>query len=173
MRPVGFAAVLVCALFVAGCDRGAAAGPAAPPPAAFPELTRVVNDFAGIVDEATARAMDATSRELQRETGAVVVVATLRTCAPAADILACSMAVFENHGKGIGQRGKDNGVLLLLALDDRKVRITTGYGMERVIPDARALEIVNEMMPSLRAGRYGEGLRRGVDRIAAEIRHSR
>ena len=83
------------------------------------------------------------------------------------------MAVFENHGKGIGQRGKDNGVLLLLVLDDRQVRITTGYGMERVIPDARALEIVNEMTASFRAARYGEGLRHGLNRIATEIRRVR
>ena len=172
-RIVGVAAVLLSALVVAACDSRTAAGNRALGSDAFPELTRPVNDFAGVIDDTAARAMEAQIQGLQRDTGAVVIVATLRTCAPVTDIRACSMAVFENHGKGIGQRGKDNGVLLLLVLNDRQVRITTGYGLERVIPDARALEIVDEMTPSFRAARYGEGLRHGLDRIATEIRRVR
>ena len=79
--------------------------------------------------------------------------------------------MFENHGKGIGAKGKDNGVLMLLALDDRQVRIETGYGLEGFITDGFAGETSRAMTPFFRDGEYGarpavEGATRVAQRIA-------
>ena len=135
----------------------------------FPGLDGAVNDFADVLDEGNRLAMEGAIESLHRSTGHVVVVVTLRTCAPVTDMRLCSMQVFENHGKGIGEAGKDNGVLLLLSLEQRAVRITTGYGMEAVIPDALAEQIVQEMVPALSRQAYGEGLRHGVERLVQTI----
>jgi len=70
---------------------------------ALPELTAPVNDFAGLIDPDSILALDATISSLKRETGDVIVVATLAHCGSAESIKACSMRLFENHGKGIGQ----------------------------------------------------------------------
>ncbi len=75
----------------------------------IPELTQPVNDFAGIIDRESAASLDRTIRALQAASGDVVVVATVRTVAPYADIREYALELFENHGRGIGERGKDNG----------------------------------------------------------------
>ena len=65
---------------------------------------------------------------------------------------------------GIGQKGKDNGVLLITAVDDRKMRIEVGYGMEGVLPDAKTGRIQDEyIVPRFKEGNYGQGLLDGAD----------
>ena len=74
----------------------------------------------------------------------MLVVATVKTYQPWADIQSYAVKMFENGGRGIGHRteGKsDNGVLMLLAVDDRRVRIEVGYGLEQYITDGFAGEI--------------------------------
>jgi uncharacterized protein len=139
----------------------------------FPPLTRVVNDFAGVVDAQSAQEIDTLARALQRDTGDVVIVATVQTCEAFSDMRECSMRIFDNHGRGIGQRGKDNGVLVALAVDDRAVRITTGLGMEAVLTDSRAKAISQTMASAFARGSFGTGLRTGVDMIVTEIREAR
>ena len=84
---------------------------------ALPELTQPVNDFAGVIDPASAQALDALTRSLQQASGDTVVVATVRTFKPFGDIREFAVKLFENHGKGIGTKEKDNGVLVVLALE--------------------------------------------------------
>ena len=139
----------------------------------LPELTRPVNDFAHVIDRASADALDAAIRSLERDTGDVVIVATLEGCGDAPSIQACSMTLFENHGRGIGQAGKDNGVLLLAVPSLRQARITTGVGIERINTDDDAASIVATMVESFRVGRWGEGFRKGLDRISARLRQAR
>jgi uncharacterized protein len=68
----------------------------------------------------------------------------------------------------IGTKGKDNGVLLLIALDDRKVRIEVGYGLEGALPDALASSIIrNEIAPFFRQGKYYQGILAGLSAINA------
>ena len=70
----------------------------------------------------------------------------------------------------VGRKGQDTGVLFLLATQDRKLRILTGYGVEGILPDGLVGEIQDrEMVPAFRAGRLGEGLERGVSAIAQRI----
>jgi len=139
----------------------------------FPELTSPVNDFAHVIDANHGSAIDVAIRRLFMRTRDVVVVTTLRTCAPISDVRECSMKVFDNHGKGIGAAGRDNGVLILLAVADRQLRITTGSGMESIVTDRIAAEIVQEMTPSFRRREYGAGLQLGVDRVIATIVQAR
>ena len=81
--------------------------------------------------------------------------------------------MFENHGSGIGDKGKDNGVLILLALDDRQVWIETGYGLEGFITDGFAGETSRAMAPFFRDGEYGRGLVAGATRVAQRIAEGR
>lgn len=65
---------------------------------------------------------------------------------------------------GVGQKGKDNGLVVLMFPDERKVTIQTGYGLEEFIPDALAKRIIeNEMIPSFRQNNYAEGLDKGTN----------
>ncbi|WP_134087655.1 YgcG family protein [Olivibacter sp. XZL3] len=67
---------------------------------------------------------------------------------------------------GIGTKGKDNGILLLVAKEDRKVTIQTGYGVEGAVPDAIAFQIIrNIITPSFRAGDYFTGINRATDAL--------
>ena len=73
----------------------------------------------------------------------------------------------------IGQKGKDNGVLLLVAIDDRKMRIEVGYGLEGDLTDALSNRIIrNELAPNFRQGDYDQGIVDGVDAIIAAIEGS-
>lgn len=139
-----------------------------------PLLTAPVNDFAGVIDAESARELDALSRRLQDATGDVLVVATVKTFRPWPDLAAYAVRMFENGGKGIGARGRDNGVLIVLALDDREVRIEVGYGLEAFVTDGFAGETARDtMVPFFRRSEYGRGLLAGATRVAARIAQGR
>jgi uncharacterized protein len=141
-----------------------------PPPA----LTAPVNDFASVIDPGSERALDALIRSLQQASGDVVVVATVDTVAPYADVREYAVEMFENRGRGIGQQGRDNGLLVLLAVTERQVRVEVGYDLEQFITDGFAGEISrNVMVPEFRRGRYGPGLYAGVSAIVERIAERR
>ena len=140
----------------------------------LPELTAPVNDFAHVIDADSASAMDRMIRTLQAATGDVVVVATVPTIEPYGDIREYAVKLFENHGKGIGQKGKSNGLLILLALKERRVQVEVGYDLEQWITDGFAGDTSREVMtPFFRNGRYGEGLGAGAERIIGRIAQGR
>lgn len=147
---------------------------AAQPDSRLPLLTQPVNDFAGVVDTASAAEMDRMIRALQAATGDVVAVATVPTVEPYADIREYAVKLFENQGRGVGQRGKDNGLLIVLALKERRVQVEVGYGLEQWITDGFSGETSREVMaPEFRAGRYGRGLLLGTERIIGRIAQGR
>lgn len=155
------AAALVAVLAVA---TGAAAQPA--PPA----LTAPVNDFAGVVDPVSEEALGRLIRALQAASGDVVVVATVKSFQPWGDIRSYATAMFENEGRGLGQKGKDNGLLVLLAVDDRQVWMEVGYDLEGVVTDGFAGETSRQVMsPYFRQGAYGQGLLAGTSRVIERI----
>jgi uncharacterized protein len=139
----------------------------------LPELTEPVNDFAKVVDPQNAEAIDRMSRALQAKTGDAVVVATVNSYEPYADINEYAVKLFENHGKGIGSKDKDNGVLIVLAMKERKIKIEVGYGLEEYIPDGFAGETRNAMTPLFRQGHFGDGLRVGAERLIGRIAQRR
>ena len=82
--------------------------------------------------------------------------------------------MFENRGRGIGDKGKDNGLLVLLAVKDRRVWVEVGYDLEQFITDGFAGEVSrNDMAPYFARGEYGPGLLAGVTRIIGRIAQGR
>jgi uncharacterized protein len=139
-----------------------------------PALTQPVNDFAKVIDPQSAAKMDELIRSLQRASGDVVVVATIDTFMPYGDIREYAVKMFENGGRGIGQKGKDNGLLILLAVKDRQVWVEVGYDLEEFITDGYAGELSRKVMvPEFRNGSYGAGLLAGASRIASRIAERR
>jgi uncharacterized protein len=139
-----------------------------------PQLTAPVNDFANAIDEASERELERRIRSLQEATGDAVVVATVPTMQGYADINELARRMFENGGRGIGQKGKDNGALIVLALEERQVRIETGYDLEEFITDGFAGETIRQVMvPEFTNGEYGRGLVAGTTRIINRIAQRR
>jgi uncharacterized protein len=162
-----FQSLALCGLLIAV----AAVAAAQPLP---PELTQPVNDFAGVVDADSVAAMDSLIRALQKASGDVVVVATIDTFMPYGDIREYAVKMFENHGRGIGQKGKDNGLLILLAVKDRQVWVEVGYDLEEFITDGFAGETSRKVMaPEFRRGAYGAGLAAGLRTIVGRIAERR
>jgi uncharacterized protein len=140
----------------------------------LPLLTAPVNDFANVIDATTTQSLDALIRSLQQASGDVVVVATVDTFAPFADIREFAVELFENQGRGIGQRGRDNGLLVVVAVRDRQVWVEVGYELEQFVTDGFAGETSREyMVPEFRRGAYGAGLLAGVTRIVSRIAEGR
>jgi uncharacterized protein len=144
---------------------------AQPPP---PELTTTVNDFARVIDPDSERELDRRIRALQNASGDVIVVATVPTFEPYADIREYAVKMFENHGRGVGAAGKDNGLLIVVAVEDRKVGIEVGYGLEGFITDGFAGQTIREsILPQFRQGHYGRGLVAGATQLANRIAEGR
>jgi uncharacterized protein len=139
-----------------------------------PVLTAPVNDFANVIAEREEAELDALIRKLMAASGDVVVVATVKTFQPDADIRTYANEMFENHGKGIGQKGKDNGMLVVLAVDDREVWAEVGYDLEGIITDGFAGQTSRQtMVPYFRKGDYGGGLLAGVTVLVQRIAEAR
>ena len=139
-----------------------------------PELTRPVNDFANVIDAESEAEIERRILALEQASGDIVVVATIDTFAPDADIRAYAVRMFENRGRGIGAKGKDNGVLILLAVKDRGVRVEVGYDVEQFITDGFSGEVSrDDMRPYFARGEYGPGLLAGATRIIARIAQGR
>src|SRR5438874_470492 len=140
----------------------------------LPSLTEPVNDFAHVIAASSAAEMDRQIRALKAASGDVVVVATVPTIEPYGDIREYATKLFENSGRGIGEKGKDNGLLILLALKERRVWIEVGYGLEQWITDGYAGETTRQVMtPEFREGRYGPGLLAGTTRLIGRIAQGR
>jgi uncharacterized protein len=129
---------------------------------ATPSATGYVTDTAGVLGEWAAKT-DTLCRDIERQTTSEVAVLTVPTTAPL-DAQQYAQQVFDRWK--VGKKGKDNGVLVLLAVGDRKMWIATGYGVEGVLPDGKAGEIRDRLMlPLFRQKRYGEGVYMGVASI--------
>ncbi len=162
---------LTIAIIVGVCAGVALDSHAQPPP---PPLTAPVNDFANVIDGPSKVAIDHTIRNLLAATGDTVIVATVATVVPYADAKELAVKMFENRGAGIGKKGKDNGLLVLVAIKERQTWIEVGYGLEEFITDAYAGDVSRQIMaPSFKRGEYGKGLSAGVDYLALHIADAR
>jgi len=129
--------------------------------------TGYVNDFAGVFRPEQRQDLEQYLAELERKTTSQVSVVTVPSL-EGNEIRDFANRLFERWG--IGKKGKDNGVLLLAAVQDRKVWIEVGYGLEPSIPDARAGRILDEyVVPYFRQGDYGGGLSEGARAIGGII----
>ncbi len=131
--------------------------PAAEPP--VPEHRGYVTDDAGAMGEWAAKT-ETLCRQIEAKTTAEVAVLTVRSTKPL-PAQQYAQEIFDRWK--IGKKGKDNGVLVLVAVDDRRMWIATGYGVEGVLPDGKVGEIRDRvMLPAFRQGQYGEGIYLGV-----------
>ncbi len=155
------AAALVLALLL-----GAVATPAVAQD--LPEPSGFVNDFAGVIDSGDEQRMRALAEAVQEATGAEIAVAVVDTVEPYATVE--EYAIRLASAWGVGGAEEDSGVLFVLALEEREVRIEVGYGIEGAIPDGRAGEILDTaVLPPLRQGNYGAGLYAGMQQVAGII----
>lgn len=162
----------LCALSVLVLTLGIPQSAVAQP--APPQLTEPVNDFAHVIDAASRETLDSRIRALKQATGDVLVVATVPTFQPYESIDEYAVKMFENGGRGVGDKGKDNGLLIVVAVQDRKVRIEVGYDLEQYIPDGFAGETIRDAIgPNFRQGQYGSGLVAGATRIINRIAEQR
>jgi uncharacterized membrane protein YgcG len=111
--------------------------------------------------------LNALVAEVEQRTTAEIAVVVVHTTAPLTPKEYVT-ALF-NHW-GVGKRGIDNGVMVLLAIHDRRVEIETGYGVEGILPDGKAGEIIRTaMLPAFVHDRWGEGLVAGTQRVAQRL----
>lgn len=133
----------------------------------FPPLSGRVVDQAQILSPQVERKLDQLLAAHERETSNQVVVATVRSL-EGYDI--ADYGVRLGRAWAIGQKGRDNGVLLLVAPNERDVRIEVGYGLEGALPDATAFSIVqNEILPRFRQKDFDGGVMAGVAAVLGAI----
>ena len=130
----------------------------------LPKPTGRVNDFANVIDPAVEAEIDHRLDRLEQTTSSEIAVATIRSL----DGMASSdyaNRLFKQWG--VGQAKTDNGVLVVIAIDDRDMAIEVGYGLEGVLPDGLAGQIIrDDFTPRFRDGDYSGGIRNGVMRLA-------
>lgn len=131
----------------------------------FPQLTGQVVDNANLLDPAQEQALAAKLKAIEDESGRQVVVATLP------DLQGYDIADYGYQlGRhwGIGEKDKNNGALLIVAPNDRKVRIEVGYGLEGILTDALSSIIIQRaILPHFKQGDYPGGIVAGVGEIAS------
>jgi uncharacterized protein len=128
--------------------------------------TNYLNDFAGVIDAATAARINALCQEVEQKTKAQIAVVTIRTLegAEASDF---ANRLFKQWG--VGDKERDRGVLVLLAVDDHKYWTEVGYGLEPILPDGKVGGFGREMVPLLRQQRVGDAVELMTTRIAQTI----
>ena len=115
-----------------------------------------VNDYAGVFSSSEAAALDRKLNEFEYNSSTQIFVVTL---SDNAGYPASMLAPMIGEQWGVGQQGKDNGIIILLDMQERDVFIATGYGNEEYVTDALARRIIeNEVLPNFREGNYYQGI---------------
>jgi uncharacterized protein len=131
-----------------------------------PAPARHFNDYAGAVKPATAGALDARLAQFERDASSQVVVAVFRKMESDSSIEDYTVRVAQAWR--VGRAKEDNGAVLFVFIEDRKMYLQVGYGLEGAIPDALAKRIIDDVIvPRFRARDVDGGLAAGVDAILA------
>jgi uncharacterized protein len=134
----------------------------------FPDVQGYVNDFAQLLSPQAKLQLESQLSNLEKDTTAQVAVVTVKSL-EGITVEEYASKLFEKWG--IGQKGKDNGILVLVALEDRKMRIEVGYGLEPIITDGRAGRIRDEhILPAFKNNAYEKGIVAGINAIENYIR---
>jgi uncharacterized protein len=134
----------------------------------YPQPRGAVNDFANVIDAENFSRMEALSREVLQKTGTAIVVVTIPALGENEEANMYANKLYKAWG--IGKKGEDKGVLIFVAVKERKIRIETGYGVEGILPDGLVGEIRDKyVVPELKAGNYGKGLYNAVYACSAYI----
>ena len=125
-----------------------------------------VSDFAGAIDAASKSQLEAYCGTVESSTGVQMALVTIATLEgePIEDVANTIYRAW-----GVGLKGKNEGVLLLLAINDRRNRLEVGYGLEPIVPDGLAGNVLREMRPALREQHYGEALMAAAETIGGTV----
>jgi uncharacterized membrane protein YgcG len=128
-----------------------------------------VTDMAQMLDEPTEAQLNSMISQLERKNGTEIAVVTVPETTPAASPKEFTTKLFNYWG--IGKKGKDNGVLLLISKSDRRVEIETGYGMEAILPDAKVGNIINtQITPRFKQGDFNGATLAGTKALLVAIK---
>jgi len=144
---------------------GAVMGLSAEPIASL-RPSNYVNDFAGVLDTATQARLNDLCRQVDQKAQAQISVVTVKSV-DGQDVVSYAVALYQKWG--IGAKGKDRGVLILLATQDHKYWTTVGYGLEPILPDGKVGGFGREAVPLLRSGDYAGAVTLMTTRVASVI----
>jgi uncharacterized protein len=131
-----------------------------------PAPSRYFNDYAGVVSPATASALNAQLEQCERDSSNQLLVVVYPKMQSDSSIEDYTIRVAQSWG--VGQKGRRNGAVLFVFINDRRMFLQVGYGLEPVLTDALSKRIIeNELKPAFRAGDYEGGLRAGVSAMIA------
>lgn len=134
----------------------------------LPRPTSYVSDFAKVLSPQERASLEQIAVDLERNTTAELAIVTVPSL-EGEDIAQYSIELADAWK--VGKKGKDNGIILLLAPNERRVRIEVGYGLEGALPDVRASRIIRETMtPYLKADQWYDGLNAGAQAISLVVR---
>jgi uncharacterized protein len=134
-----------------------------------PKPAGYFNDYAGVVSKEAASRFNEQLAQFERETSDQVVVAVFPKMQSDSDIADYTQRVAQAWG--VGQKERRNGVVLFVFIQDRKMFIQVGYGLEGALPDATAFDITErQIKPLFRTGNYEAGLATGIDLICKAVR---
>lgn len=128
--------------------------------------TNYVNDFAGVLNASTLTRLNDLCLQVDQKAHAQIAVVTVKTL-DGQDPVSYAVALYQKWG--IGSKGKDRGVLILLATQDHKYWTTVGYGLEGILPDGKVGGFGREMAPLLKGGSYSGAVTLITSRIATVI----
>jgi len=128
--------------------------------------TGYVNDFAGVIDSASAQRITNICEQIDRQAHAQIAVVTVRSL-DGADIESYAVDLYKAWG--IGPKSDNRGVLILLAVADRRYRVEVGYGLEPILPDGKVGGFGREVVPFLRQNQFGPALELLTGRVAGVI----
>jgi len=159
MRP---SRLLLAVLLLAALAVAASAALPIPPPS-----DRRINDYAGVLSADEGARLEDTLRARERESSNQIVVAIFRSLqGESLEDYSIRLA----QAWRVGQKGLDNGVIFLVFLDDRKMRLEVGYGLESKLTDALASQILRQVVaPRFRDGKVPDGIAAGLDAIQQAI----
>jgi uncharacterized protein len=129
-----------------------------------------VSDFAHVIDASSKTQLEAYGATVEQATGAQIALVTIPSLEgePIEDV---ANTIF--RAWGVGQKGKNEGILLLLAVNDRRSRMEVGYGLEPIMPDGFVGSVLREMRPALRQQQYGEAMMAAAEVIGTTIAKSK
>ena len=125
-----------------------------------------VSDFSRVIDAQSKAALEQYAARVEQATGVQMALVTLPTLEgePIEDV---ANTIF--RAWGIGHKGKNDGIMLLLSVRDRRSRLEVGYELEPILPDGFAGSILRDMRPALRQGQYGEAMMAAAQTIGTTI----
>src|SRR5436305_13866080 len=154
MRQLASVWLLVCLMAV-----GSGAAERLPP-----APTRYFNDYAQVVPADVALKLNQKLEDFEKTTSSQIVVVVFDKLPPNAALEDFTVRTFKEWK--VGQKGKDNGAVLFVFVQDHKMRVEVGYGLEGALPDSICKRIIDEQIaPRFRQGDFAGGLAAGVDSL--------